>query len=187
MDEVARLARALVDEDETVRLHGIAALARFPRHPAAVAELVESLKNDLLGELSITAAIALADMARANPGVVDAVARRYRETVGSVALYGGHDPTLRLTYFFAISGNRDWFRELRPADPPARTDERRVRTAAYLAAARDGDLRAAARSMLWFESLDTAGNRAVFRAARTLLPGWHAWFRALTRGTSRHP
>lgn len=186
MDEVARLARALVDEDETVRLHGITALARYPRHPAAIAELTESLKNDLLGELSITAAIALADMARANPDVAAAVAGRYRETVGSVALYGSHDPTLRLTYFFAISGDRDWFRELRPADLRARTGEYRTRTARYLAAGRDGDVRVAARAMVWFESLDTAGNRRVFRAARKLLPGWNTWFRPLIRGTSRH-
>ncbi|MDQ3787908.1 MAG: hypothetical protein M3422_11755 [Actinomycetota bacterium] len=187
MDEVARLARALVDEDDMVRLRAITALARYPRHPTAVAELMESLKNDLLGELSITAAIALADMARVNPGVTDAVAGRYRETVGSVALYGSYDPTLRLTYFFAISGNRDWFRELRPADLRAGTDEYRARTARYLAAGRDADIRAAAKAMVWFESLDTAGNRRVFKAARKLLPGWNAWFRPLSRSTGRHP
>ncbi|MFI7680009.1 hypothetical protein [Actinophytocola sp. NPDC049390] len=187
MDEVARLARALVDEDETVRLRGITALARYPRHPTAVAELMESLKNDLLGELSIVAAIALADMARVNPRVTDAVAARYRATVGSVALYGGYDPTLRLTYFFAISGNRDWFREPRPADLRAGTAEYRTHIARYLAAGRDADVGAAARSMVWFEALDTAGNRRMFTAARKLLPGWNAWFRPLTRATSRHP
>ena len=180
MDEVARLARALVDDDEGVRLNGIVALARYPHHPVAAAELMESVKNDLVGELSITAAVALADMARVNPAVAWAVAHRYRETVGSVALLGNHDPTLRLTYFFAISGDRTWFRELRPADLSARTDERRTRIARYLAAGRDGDVRAAARAMAWFEALDTAG---VFRAARKQLPGWRPWFRQLIRAT----
>jgi hypothetical protein len=180
MDEVARLVRALVDDDETVRLRGIAGLARFPHHPVAVDELMESLKNDLLGELSISAAVALADMARHNPAVTGAVARRYRETVGSVALHGSYDPTLRLTYFFAISGDRAWFRELRPADLHTRTAEFRTYTARYLAAGRDGDVRAAARSMAWFESLDSA---RVFRAARKQLPGWRPWFRQLIRAT----
>lgn len=185
MDEVARLARALVDGNEVVRLRGVTALARYPRHPTAIAELVESLKNDLLGELSIIAAIALADMARVNPAVTDAVAARYRDTVGSIALYGGYDPTLRVTYFFAISGNREWFRELRSADLPARTDEKRRMLARYLAAGRDGDIRAAAGAMVWFEALDNAGQRLVFKAARKLLPGWNPWFRPLIRGTSR--
>lgn len=180
MDEVARLAQALVDDDEAVRLHGIAALTRFPHHPVAVAELMESLKNDLLGELSITAAVALADMARANPAVTDAVASRYRETVGSVALDGAFDPTLRLTYFFAISDDRAWFRDVRPAELRARTDEHRRRTARYLAAGRDGNARTAARSMVWFESLDSG---RVFRAARKQLPGWRPWFRQLIRAT----
>jgi hypothetical protein len=178
MDDVARLVRALVDDDETVRLRGIAGLARFPRHPVAIAELMESLKNDLLGELSIIAAIALADMARVNPAVTAAVARRFRETVGSVALCGSYDPTLRLTYFFAISGDRAWFRELRPADLGTRTD--RTGIARYLAAGRDGDVRAAARSMAWFESLDSS---EVLRAARKQLPGWRPWFRQLIRAT----
>ena len=176
MDDVAHLAQALVDNDETVRLHGIVALARHPHHPTAITELMESLKNDLLGELAITAAIALADTARVNPAVTDAVARRYRETVGSVALDGSYDPTLRLTYFFAISGNNAWFRELLPADLHSRT----TRTARYLAAGRDGDIRAAARSMVWFESLD---NALVFKAARKELPGWRPWFRQLIRAT----
>jgi hypothetical protein len=180
MDEVARLVRALVDDDETVRLRGIAGLARFPRHPTAVGELMESLKNDLLGELSITAAMALAAMARVDPAVTGAVGRRYRETVGSVALDGGHDPTLRLTYFFAVAGDRAWFREPRSADLRAPTDEHRTRIARYLAAGRDGDVRAAARSMVWFESLDSG---RVFRAARTQLPGWRPWFRQLIRAT----
>lgn len=176
MDEVVRLAHALLADDETVRLHAIAALARHPHHPTAVAELMESLKNDLLGELSITAAIALADMARTNPAVTAAVADRYRATIGSVALVGSHDPTLRLTYFFAISGNRAWFREPRPADLPA---GHHTRIARYLAAGRDGDIPAAARAMVWFESL--AGQPVLFRTARKLLPGWHRWFRQLIR------
>lgn len=136
MDEVARLVRALVDDDETVRLRGIAGLARFPHHPTAVGELMESLKNDLLGELSITAAMALAGMARVDPAVTGVVGRRYGETVGSVALDGGHDPTLRLTYFFAVAGDRAWFREPRSADLRAPTDEHRTRIARYLP--RDG-------------------------------------------------
>jgi len=176
MDEVGWLARALVADDETTRLYGIAALARFPHHPVAIAELMESLKNDLLGELSVTAAIALADMARVNPAVTDAVAGRYRETVGSIALDSVRDPTLRLTYFFVISGDRAWFRDVRPADLGAN----RTHLARYLAAGRDGDVRAAARSMAWFESLD---NPLTFRTARKLLPGWRPWFRQLIRAT----
>lgn len=183
MDEVARLARALVDDDEVVRLRGMAGLTRHPGNPTAIAELMESVKNDLLGELSIVAAIALADMHRANPAIADVVATKYRETVGSIALYGGYDPTLRLSYFFAAAGIRTWFTEMRPTDVAARTDTFRVQLTRYLAAGRDGDVRAAARLMTWFEALDTAGQPLVFKAARKLLPGWDHWFRPLIKAT----
>jgi len=185
MDEVGRLARALVDEDEVVRLRGMAGLARHPADATAIAELIESVKNDLLGELSIVAAVALAHMHRTNPTIAGTVASRYRETVGSIALYGGYDPTLRLSYFFAVAGLRGWFTEMRLADVPARTDEYRTNVVRYLAAGRDGDLRATARLMAWFEAIDHAGQPLVFKAARKLLPGWDPWFRALTRATRR--
>jgi hypothetical protein len=185
MDDVARYARALVDDNEAVRLHGMAGLARHPGNPTAVAELMESLKNDLLGELSIIAAVALADMHRTNPAVATVVADKYRATVGSIALYGGYDPTLRLSYFFAVAGIRDWFHEMRPADVLARTDEYRANVLRYIAAGSDGDVRTAAQLMAWFESLDTAGQRLVFRSARKVLPGWDRWFKPLTRSTSR--
>lgn len=185
MDEVARYARALVDDDEMVRLHAMAALTRYPEDRTAVAELIESVKNDLLGELSITAAVALATMYEANPAIATAVAARYRETVGSIALYGGHDPTLRLSYFFAVAGIRDWFHDMRPAEVISRNDEYRANVLRYIAAGSDGDLRTAARLMAWFESLDTTGQRKVFRAARKRLPGWDHWFKPLVRATRR--
>jgi hypothetical protein len=185
MDEVARYARALVDEDEVVRLRGMAGLARHPYDATAIAELMESVKNDLLGELSIVAAVALAHMHRTNPAVATAVAGRYRGTVGSVALYGGHDPTLRLSYFFAVAGMREWFAAMRPADVRSRTDEYRANVLRYIAAGSDGDLRTTAQLMVWFESLDTAGRRLVLRAARKLLPGWDHWFKPLIRATRR--
>lgn len=185
MDEVARYARALVDADETVRLRGMAGLACHPGDPTAVAELMESLKNDLLGELSIVAAVALAQMHRTNPAIATAVAGKYRETIGSIALYGGYDPTLRLSYFFAVAGIRDWFHEMRQADVIARTDEYRAKVLWYIAAGSDGETRTAAQLMSWFESLDTAGQRLVFRAARKLLPGWDHWFKPLIRATHR--
>lgn len=185
MDEVARYARALVDDDEVVRLHAMAALTRHPDAHTAVVELMESVKNDLLGELSITAAIALAQMRGTNPAIATAVAGRYRETVGSIALYGGYDPTLRLSYFFAVAGIRDWFHEMRPAEVITRNDEYRANVLRYIAAGSDGDVRTAARLMAWFESLDTTGQRRVFRVARKLLPGWDHWFKPLVRATRR--
>jgi hypothetical protein len=185
MDEVARHTRALVDDDEVVRLHGMAGLAGHPRDSTAIAELMESVKNDLLGELSIVAAVALAEMNRTNPAVATAVADKYRETIGSIALFGGYDPALRLTYFFAVAGMRDWFHDMRPADVLARTDEYRANVLRYIAAGSDGDVRTAARLMAWFESIDTAGQRLVFRAARKLLPEWDHWFKPLIRATSR--
>lgn len=185
MDEVAGYARALVDDDEAVRLRGMAGLAGHPHDATAIAELMESLKNDLLGELSIVAAVALAEMRRTNPAVATAVADRYRETVGSIALFGGHDPTLRLSYFFAVAGIRDWFHEMRPGDVVVRTDEYRANVLRYIAAGSDGDLRTAARLMAWFESLDTAGHRLVFKVARKHFPGWGHWFKPLVRATRR--
>jgi hypothetical protein len=185
MDEVARFARALVDDNEAVRLRGIAGLACHPHDVTAIAELIESVKNDLLGELSIVAAVALAEMGRTNPAVATAVADKYHETVGSIALYGGYDPTLRLTYFFAVSGVRDWFHEMRLSEVIARTDEYRANVLRYIAAGSDGDVRTAARLMVWFESLDTAGQRLVFKAARKLFPRWDQWFKPLIRATRR--
>ncbi|TDV53873.1 hypothetical protein [Actinophytocola oryzae] len=185
MDEVVRHARALVDDDEVVRLRGIAGLAAHPHDDTAITELIESVKNDLFGELSIVAAVALAEMNRANPAVATAVAARFRDTVGSIALYGGYDPTLRLTYFFAVAGIRDWFHGMRPGDVRARTDEYRANVLRYVAAGSDGDVATAARLMVWFESLDTAGQRLVFRTARRLLPGWDHWFKPLARATHR--
>lgn len=185
MDEVARYARALVDDNEVVRLHGMAGLARHPHHATAIAELMESVKNDMLGELSIIAAIALAEMHRVNPAIAAAVADKYRETVGSIAIYGGYDPTLRLSYFFAVAGIRDWFHAMRPSDVIARTDVYRANVLRYIAAGSDGDVRTAATLMAWFESLDTAGQRLVFKAARKLVPGWAHWFRPLIRATRR--
>lgn len=185
MDEVARYAQALVDESEAVRLRGMAGLARHPHDATAIAELMESVKNDLLGELSIVAAIAMAEMCRTNPAVATAVADKYRETVGSIALFGGYDPTLRLSYFFAVAGMRDWFREMRPGDVITRTDEYRANVLRYIAAGSDGDVRTAARLMVWFEALDTAGQRLVFKVARKLLPGWDRWFKPLIRATRR--
>jgi hypothetical protein len=185
MDEVARLARALVDGDEVVRLRGIAGLARYPNDARAVAELMESVKNDLLGELSIVAAVALADMRRTNPAIATAVADKYRETIGSIALYGGYDPTLRLSYFFAAAGMRDWFSSMRPAEVIIRTNEYHANVLRYIAAGCDGDIRTAAKLMVWFEALDGAGLRMVFRAARKLLPGWDHWFTPLARATRR--
>jgi hypothetical protein len=185
MDEVACHARALVDENEVVRLHGMAGLARHPADATAIAELMESVKNDLLGELSIVAAVALAQMCRTNPTIADAVADKYRATVGSIALHGGYDPTLRLSYFFAVAGIPEWFHRMRPADVIARTDEYRANVLRYIAAGCDGDVRTAARLMAWFEALDTAGQRLVFKAARKLLPGWEHWFNGLIRATRR--
>lgn len=185
MNEVARHARALVDSDEVVRLHGIAGLAHYPSDATAIAELIESVKNDLLGELSIVAAVALADMCRANPAVATAVADKYRETIGSIALYGSYDPTLRLSYFFAAAGMRDWFSSMRPADVIIRTNEYHANVLRYIAAGCDGDVRTAAKLMVWFEGLDGAGLRVVFKAARKLLPGWGHWLTPLARATRR--
>jgi hypothetical protein len=185
MDEVTRLARALVDSDEVVRLHGIVGLARYPSDATAIAELLESVKNDLLGELSIVAAVALADMQRRNPAIATVVADKYRETIGSIALYGGYDPTLRLSYFFAVAGMRDWFSTMRPSEVIIRNSEYRANVLRYIAAGCDGDVRAAARLMVWFEALDGAGLRMVFKAARKLLPGWGHWFTPLARATRR--
>jgi hypothetical protein len=185
MNEVARYARALVDDNEVVRLKAMAGLTRYPAHATAIAELMESVKNDLLGELSIVAAVALAEMHRANPGIAVAVADKYRETIGSIAIYGNYDPTLRLSYFFAVAGIRDWFHRMRPADVIVRTDEYRANVLRYIAAGSDGDVRTAARLMAWFEALDTAGQRLVFKAARKLLPGWDHWFKPLVRATCR--
>jgi hypothetical protein len=185
MNEVARFARALVDDDEVVRLHAMVGMTRYPRDVTAITELMESVKNDLLGELSIVAAVALAQMHKANPAVATAVAGRYRETVGSIALYGGYDPTLRLSYFFAVAGIREWFHEMRPAEVVARTDEYRANVLRYIAAGSDGDTRTVARLMAWFESLDTAGQRKLFRMARKRLPGWRNWFTPLVRATRR--
>jgi hypothetical protein len=183
MDEVARHARALIDDDDMVRLHGMAGLTRHPGDATAVAELIESVKNDLLGELSIVAAIALAQVAGTNRDIAGVVAARYRETVGSIALYGAYDPTLRLSYFFAVAGIPAWFHEMRPDDVVARTPECRAQVRRYLAAGRDGDVRALARLMVWFEALDTAGRPRVFTAASTLLPRWRGWFRHLRRAS----
>jgi hypothetical protein len=185
MDEVARLARALVDGDEVVRLRGIAALSRYPSDATAIAELIESVKNDLLGELSIIAAVALADMHRRNPAIATVVADRYRETIGSIALYGGYDPTLRLSYFFAVAGMRDWFSSMRPADVIIRTSEYQANVLRYIAAGCDGEVGTTAKLMVWFEALDDAGLRMVFKAARKLLPGWDHWFTPLARATRR--
>jgi len=185
MDEVARYARALVDDDEVVRLRGMAGLARHSHDITAIAELMESVKNDLLGELSIVAAVALAEMYRANPAVATVVADKYRETVGSIALFGGYDPTLRLTYFFAAAGIRRWFHEMRPSEVIVRTDEYRANVLRYIAAGSDGDTRTAAQLIAWFESLDTAGQRLVFKAARKLFPRWDHWFKPLIRATRR--
>jgi hypothetical protein len=55
----------------------------------------------------------------------------------------------------------------------------------YIAAGRDGDVRTAAKLMVWFEALDGAGLRMVFKAARKLLPGWDHWFMPLVRATRR--
>jgi hypothetical protein len=185
MDEVAAMARGLVDENEVVRLRAIAGLARFPNNRTAIAELMESVKNDLLGELSIVAALALATMTRDNPAIHDLVDRKYRETVGSIALYGGYDPTLRLSYYFAAAGRRDWFETMRVEDVIARTAEYRQRVGSYRAAGRTGDVRAAARLMVWFEALDDAGQPLVFKAARKLMPGWDEWLVPLVRATHR--
>lgn len=185
MDEVARYARALVDDDEVVRLHAMAGLTRHPHEPTAIAELVESVKNDLLGELSIVAAVALAEMAASNPEIAAEVSESYRDTVGSIALFGAYDPTLRLSYFFAVAGIRDWFGSMRLADVVARTDEHRVCVLRYIAAGNDGDVRASARLMACFESLDTVGHRSVFAVARKLLPGWDHVFKPLIRATRR--
>jgi hypothetical protein len=109
------------------------------------------------------------------------VADKYRETIGSIALYGGYDPTLRLSYFFAVAGMRDWFSSMRPADVIIRTSEYHANVLRYIAAGRDGDVRTAAKLMVWFEALDGAGLRMVFKAARKSLPGWDHWFTPLTR------
>ncbi len=74
---------------------------------------------------------------------------------------------------------------MRPGDVLIRTDEYRANVLRYIAAGSDGDVRGAARLMAWFESLDTAGQRLVFRAARKLLPGWDHWLKPLTRATRR--
>lgn len=180
MDDVARHARALLDDDEMVRLRGIAGLARHPGDPTAVAELMESVKNDVLGELSIVAAVALAGMHRTVPGVARAVADKYDDTVGSIALDGDHDPTLRLTYFFAVAGLRDFFQSARTADFPV---AHRVSVTRYFAAGRDGDIPAAAGLMVWFEGVS---DPRLFRLARRRLPGWRHWFAALARSARVH-
>lgn len=180
-DQVSELASGLTDGSEAVRLRAMAGLTRYPHHETAVAELIESAKNDMLGELTIVAAAALADMGRSNPAVLDRVGRVYAETVGSVAVIGNYDPTLRLSYVPMVAGDRGWFERMDPAELLIRREEYRPNVDRYLAAGRSGDVRTAAVSMVWFEALDTAGQPEVFTVARELMPGWDHWFTPLAR------
>lgn len=185
MDTVSGYIQDLTAENEVARLRAIMGLVGHPNDDNAVAEVIETLKSDLLGELSIVAAVALAAMERSNPRVATAVARRYRESIGSAPIYGGYDPTLRLSYFFAVAGSVDWFRDMQLSDLIIRNDSYREQVTRYVDAAGSSDVRITARLMVWLESLDTYGDRHVFEAARRALPGWDHWFKPLIKATHR--
>lgn len=182
---VAQTVPSLVQEGITERLPAILALSAFPDVELAITELIETTRNDLRGELSIIAAVALARMQRSNADILDRVRSAIADAVGTRST-GGFIPALRLTYPLLVAGDRAWFGSVSVADiyPEQNDAEFAYNIHQYLAAGLNGDVGTAAKLMVWFEYVDEAGEAYLFELAEDRLPEFKDWLRCLAQASS---
>lgn len=181
-DARASYRSRLESGDEAERIRAVAELCRrFERSGWAVAELIETLKNDARGEVVVAAATALA-----NHGERAHVLERIEAAFDACKGHWSNaeaDPALRVAYSLAML-QAEALERIRPADFHSSDPEFQGRIQQFLEAARTGDVSAAAELIVYFEYLDEECTPGLLEMTRAAFPEAAVWLAAIQRAAT---